>query len=384
MPRQARICRNKISYSPYHLLSMSTPLGFTITPDFKVINPLVYIAAMGRPRIIMRPTPMLRKQIGVMRKLLGTWGDSKVTMNLQGFKNPKNPQPIMIEGKPEFLTKTEGVDTSHITRRQIVLNRHFTEIISDILANNLKKQLSDLGVSIRSIETKAWNKGVRIYYTTDGPFEASLHDELNSLITQLRFAVSERRLIGKVPLISFVYDESVNIERILESALKSISKTNPDNSVEIATTVTGQLQSSTTSCDSTGTRLLKNKFSAPSDMSNMMLGLDYPSLYSEVTSKLERGREQSSRMISDTCVAPLNPIFRDPEQVVKEEEDPVKRIHEMQRFLILQRKKAEHHARLKRKQELLSRDTYKWDAPDESEVGEIVEERDDTRDIDEQ
>lgn len=315
-------------------------------------------------RIIILPTPMLRKQVGQFNKLFGLWQNSNKN---KLFVAP----PVQTEGKPTFLMASKGIRTGHITRRQVVMTRHFTEIISDVLANNLKKQLSDIGVTVTSIETKAWNKGVNIFYSTEKfKFDKNLHVELKSIITQLRFAITERRLIGRTPQINFVYDESVDLVRNLESVLDVAKKDKPkDKIVELIKTSTNQIKTSETykdsSVDARGIR-----FSAPHDMTNTILGMDYPMLYDEVALKLERGRGESDRMISNVSLASASiPFIRGP-LAVQEQDDPTSRITQMQKFIVSQRKKSEHLSKVRRMNEILARDRVKWDFPEDEDLGD--------------
>lgn len=317
--------------------------------------------------MILFPTSMLRKQAGQMHKLLGLWKkkvDQKET-NL----NPM-PKPTMTQGQPDFLSNDKGLNTIFVTRRQIVMNRHFTEIISDVLANNLKKDLTELGVKITSIETKAWNKGVRVFYTVD-KFDQDVHDQLNSLITKLRSAVTERQLIGRTPLINFVYDKSVELIRDLDIILDQVKLDEPEKSSDLIKPTSGNLQARPNKVGGEPKLIAKNFF-APRDMSNMTLGLDYASLYNEVASKLERGRAQSSRVNENVSLMSGKPIFRAPIENT-EEEDPTQRVLKMQKFIVSQKKKSDISAKVRRRNELLYRDSIKWDVPEEENGGNTEE-----------
>lgn len=321
---------------------------------------------MGRGRIIILPTPMIRKQAGQMRKLLGLWDNSK--LNKTGILNKSNPQPVITDGRPAFLTQEKGIKQTYISRRQMVLNRHFTEIISDELSTNMKKQLTDLGVSITSIETKAWNKGVNIFYYSRKPFDQKVHSELNTLVADLRYAISQLRPMGRVPLLNFVYDDTVRLEQELLISMSNVKTIEVEENKDVAEfKTTTQLQYSKGLCNDEK-RLDPKKFSSPPDMKNVMLGLDYPSLYDEVSAKLERGRAISTRMIPQTTLASSSkPFIRGPIENL-DNDDTIQRVSSMRKFLVSQRKKAEYHAKLRRKKELLARDDVKWDLPNEEDV----------------
>lgn len=317
---------------------------------------------MGKPKIILFPTSMLRKQAGQMRKLLGFW--DKKGLQKETNSNPV-PRPTLTQGHPDFFSNDKGLNTRYVTRRQIVLNRHFTEIISDVLANNLRKDLSDLGVQVTSIETKAWNKGVRVYYSVDNSFDVDIHEQLNSLITKLRSAVSERQLIGRTPLIHFVYDESSQLHRNLDGVLSQVTLNDPEEQTGLVNLASSSVQPSERKlCGEP--EIISKQFFAPADMSNTTLGLNYTSLYNEVASKLERGRAQSSRIIDNVSLMSDKSMFRAPLENI-EEDDPTQRVQNMQKFLISQRKKSEISAKLRRQKELLLRDLVKWDVPEEEE-----------------
>lgn len=315
---------------------------------------------MGKKRMILFPTSILRKQAGQMRKLLGLW--DKKPGQKETNSNPL-PEPTMTQGLPDFLSNDKGLNTRFVTRRQIVLNRHFTEIISDVLANNLKKDLSDMGVQITSIETKAWNKGVRVFYTVDNLFNHDVHNQLNSLITKLTSAVTERQLIGRTPMINFVYDKSMELNRNLDNVLSQVKLNDPEESSDLVEPTSSDLKVRQNKV-SGESRFVNKDFFAPDDMSNMTLGLNYASLYNEVASKLERGRAQSSRVHENVSLMSGKPIFRAPIENI-DEEDPTLRVQKMQKFLISQKKKSDVSAKVRRRMELLHRDSIKWDAPEE-------------------
>lgn len=298
-----------------------------------------------------------------MNKLFGFWKNSTVK---DPIASKLNPQPVVKDGVPEFLNQTRGVRNTHVTRRQIVLNRHFTEIISDVLANSLKKQLNEMNVTITSIETKAWNKGVNVFYSTGQSFDESLHNELNSLVGQLRYAITERRLIGRTPHINFVFDRTAYLSQKLDETIDRASEVQEDEDKSLISAQFNQLYIS----KDLGTqepKLISKRFSAPEDMDNTLLGLNYPLLYDEIALKLERGRGESSRMISSTSLfSSSKPLFRAPSED-HDNEDPTTRILRMKKFLINQRKKSEYLSMQRRKGELLNRDNYKWDLPGEDE-----------------
>lgn len=309
---------------------------------------------------------MIRKAAGQMRKLLGLWDNSNRCKVQTPLGNKANPLPIMKEGAPEFLTASKGLNTRHITRRQIVMNRHFTEILSDVLANNLKEHLTRSEVNITSIETKAWNKGVRVFYSLGKPFDNSVHLKLNSLSPQLRSAVAERGLVGRVPLIHFVYDEAAEFNRKLEDALKDVETGKPPDETRLMQNASNKVWT-TKYLGAEDSTLSARLFSAPMNMNNKTLGLDYEGIYNEVVTKLERGRAQSSRMAPNVSLM-TEPLMRAPAENC--EDDPVTRIARMQKFLINQRKKTEYHAKLRRKDELLSREAVRWVWPEENEGDE--------------
>jgi len=320
---------------------------------------------MGKARIILRPTPMTRKVTGQMMKIFGLWDNTKHRIR----QRETNTRSCEIDGQPKFLANV-GVRTGFVTRRQIVMNRHFTEIISDILSNSVEKELSDLGVTITSIETKAWNKGVSIFYSTDKEFSMQLHDELEKLTSRLRRGITERQLIGRTPSVHFVYDEIRELDRNLEAALQTC-RTDPDDSHDLANLSSDNMlniseRKNYKSCRNEA----DGRFSAPHDMTNNTLGLDYPSLYDEVASKLGRGRAQSARITPDsTTVVSTDPFNLRPIGTTSYEEglDPVSRLQQMQKFLVSQKKKREYLSKIRRKKELLHRDSYRWDVPEEEE-----------------
>lgn len=320
---------------------------------------------MGKPRLLTRPTPMLRKQIGQMAKLLGVWKSSRLKVDETGIETKSCVRPTMNTGRPSFLGKNDGLDSICTSRRQVVLNRHYTEIVSDVLSLELKKEFEKFNITITSIETGIGNKSLGIYYTTNQVFDPNLHDSLNSIVGLLTRAIAERDIIGRVPLISFVYDKVAEIDNNLNAALRSVDIKPPqeDKDLTISTTNTVSEVNSSTPEEQC---FVSNRFSAPVGMVNAMAGLDYPSLYDQVSSKLAHGRAKSSRMIPPTTLANQQPLLRVPMEPHGESADATHRVLQMQKFLLSQRKKSEYVAKLKRKQQLLFRDAYKWDVAEES------------------
>lgn len=317
---------------------------------------------MGRAKIFPRPTPILRKQMGQMYKLI--WSERAQKDPIEREVNPATN--ICRTGVPEFLSQTRGVRTSHITRRQFVLNRHFTEIISDVLATNFKERIDELGINITSIETKAWNKGVSVFYSTSGPYNEETRLKLKELVAKLRASITERQLIGRTPHITFVYDETVLLGRALTEALSKVDLNEKKESRLIKVSSSNQLYVSK-DLGSQEPKLISKRFVAPLDMDNTMCGLNYPELYDDVASKLIRGRGESSRMVQNSDVmASAKPLFRAPRDD-SDEIDPATRVLRMQKFIISQKQKSIHLARLKRKQEILSREALKWDVQENSE-----------------
>lgn len=318
---------------------------------------------MGFKSVRIVATPMIRKQAGQFRKLFGLWDNKQKSKRRQ--EPIINYEPEVKDGTPIFLNRTRGLNQTFITRRQIVLNRHFTEILSDVLALKFQNQLSEKGINITSIESKAWNKGVDIFYCTPEPFNMKTHKEVNFLVTELRKSISERRLIGRVPPIHFVYDQTIDTDRKLSHALEKIKLTNSSETNYLVSTGPQALDRTAKLDTDCNTYLKPKKFSAPLDMTNDILGLNYTALYNKVVANLERGRGESSRMIPAMSLASTEPLFTGPIQEQNTEElDPAIRIRNMKKFLVEQKKKYTVQSRYRRKQELFFRDKYKWDEGD--------------------
>lgn len=301
---------------------------------------------------------MLRKQIGQMQKLLGVWSKGKNRDLADREMNLSNNKDERKLGIPDFLSQTRGVRTTYVNRRQIVLNRHFTEIISDVLATNFRQDLNALGIKITSIETKAWNKGVSVFYSLNTPYNDDTHKKLKDLVVHLRTALTQRQLTGRTPHVNFVYDKSILVERSLEDALSKINL-NENEEKRVMLSESDQLYVSK-NLGSQEQKLISKRFIAPSDMNNNMLGLNYPLIYDEVAVKLSQGRGESSRIVTDSSlVSEAKPLFRGPKEDMNEL-DPRTRLLRMQKFIISQKQKSAHMSRLRRKQEILASDAMKW------------------------
>lgn len=312
---------------------------------------------MGKSKIINLSTPVIRKQAGQLMKLFGLWPKSSIPSIEDTLRNPPRSEKV-----PNFLSQRKGLDTKFVTRRQIVLNRHFTEVISDVLLNNMSKQLSEMGVNITSIEAKAWNKGVDIFYYLENEKNVEFEQNLNSLMRQLRKSISEQKFIGRAPPVRFVIDKTVECQKQLDRCMELIKK--GCDKQELGVTKAGTMSLSARSKESrlnaSKDKLIGHRFSAPPDMRNTILGLDYPAVYNEIMSKFEWGRAESSRMKPRDAIAKNSPpIILGLSATSKE--DPEKRIIKMQSFLINQRKKVERLTKLRRLDELLARDAVKWD-----------------------
>lgn len=310
---------------------------------------------MGKPRIITRPTPILRKQIGQMQKLLGAYSKKKI-QDLER-KHLETPNNVQTGGVPQFLSQTRGVRTSHVTRRQFVLNRHFTEVISDVLAIDFKHEIDELGINITSIETKAWNKGVNVFYSGKSLASDETRKKLRALTVHLRNAITERHLTGRTPQVNFVQDRSLLFDEDLEEALSKVNLEEEDET-RVSATSSNQLYI-TKDLGSQEQKLISKRFVAPLDMDNTIFGLDYPVLYDEVAIKLSRGRGDSSRMMTNSnFLVNAKPLFRAPKENF-DEIDPATRLMRMQKFIISQKQKTVNLARKKRMDEIIARESTK-------------------------
>ena len=312
---------------------------------------------MGKPKIIIRPTPVLSKQIGQMRKLLGVYSKKKV-QNLER-RQLEEPTHAQKEGIPVFLSQTRGVRTSHVTRRQFMLNRHFTEIISDILATEFKHTIDELGINVTSIETKAWNKGVSVFYRTKEDSDYETRRKLRALVVHLRAAITERRLIGRTPHVSFVYDQSCLLDEKLDDAINKVNISEKEETSVLASN-SNELYIAK-DLGSNEQTLISKRFVAPSDMDNTVFGLNYPLLYDEVALKLSRGRGDASRMTKNTnFLVSAKPLFRAPIEDLNEL-DPATRLLRMRKFIVSQKQKSVNLSRKQRLNEIISRfDTFRF------------------------
>lgn len=318
---------------------------------------------MGKARVLLFPTPAIRKQVGQLKKLFGLWGNKRGKGCAQRELNP--PIDAMKDGVPNFLSQTRGLRNTHITRRQIVLNRHFTEIISDVLAQGFQQELDEQGVSITSIETRTWNKGICVFYTTKGAYDEEQQRRLNKLVPDILSAITERRLIGRTPRVNFVHDKSIQTDEILSEALSNVH-IEVKEETQVTETGANQLYVSK-NLGSFEQKLISKRFMAPTDMDNKMFGLDYPMLYDEVALRLSRGRGEASRMQTNiNTLTKAKPLFQAPKDN-NDELDPMARLLRMKKFIISQRQKNENLARTRRKAEIYARNSVKWQIVDDAD-----------------
>lgn len=337
---------------------------------------------MGHAKLITRPTPLAFKVHNKLNKMLGLLPVRKSEQRRRDLEI-HNIKPFRrieyTNSEPKFLSQNHGQDGRVVTRRQVILNRHFTEILSDVLANDIDVQLSDIGIRITSIETKPWGAGVDIFYASKDPFKYPLHASLQkTLVTDLRAAVAERKLIGYVPPINFVYDNTVLADQILDKAFGDAPKSAERAPSELITLKQNEATELTQPSYTGKPDFFAKMFDAPADMTNNVYGLDYRRIYNIIAEKMPRGRGQSERMIPHQSVAAQGPFIHIPKQKKQSDssEDPEVRIREMRRFIVRQRKKIDFQAKLRRKEELLHRDSVKWDlpgdeAPDEEDLSEV-------------
>lgn len=325
---------------------------------------------MGRRKIMNLPTSMFQKSVNHIGKLFGMWDKKTKT------QSKTHIQPNIFTGVPVFIRGTESISTKHTSRRQIVLNRYLTEIISDVLANNdMNRQLSEMKISITGIEAKIWSKGVSIFFTSDSKkLDSEVEDSLVDIKTDIIKALALRKLVGRVPQVNFVWDRNAKFEEFLDSQIEKAKEKPPSFKITSDISILAQDKSLIESVSGDlGANDISDKkfkgFTFPPDMTNTCYGLDYINLYNKVGVKFTHGRAESERKLGPNHTLTPPTLFSGGGFIHPPKEDmisdnildPATRLKQMKKFVINQRKKSERLARESRKAQLLHHSNISWE-----------------------
>jgi ribosome-binding factor A len=274
-------------------------------------------------------------------------------MNKMSQKDLLHPKSVVVaEGAPNFLTKSRG-DQKTISRRQKMLNNHFMQGISDVLANDtLGTVLREYEVTITHVEVGQHYNILNIYWTTKRSDIHAIGVKLGELTGKLHKKMIEKNFMTVIPIIKFNFDRSkINIDTVnsllAQDENLQTNPVSPQDFIPPSQAATGyhfldplgprfrakkvalfhqefkeEQERKHNSPDSVNYQTLK--FVHPSDMKLDVQGLDYEKVMNVVLSRLKKARSQTNKFVAD----PLPPA-------VWVEEPKLPPEHEVQRRKIL-------------------------------------------------
>lgn len=251
-----------------------------------------------------------------MRKLMGR-------KSQQNLLHPK--EIISSQGKPTFLTANKG-DSKTIKRRQLMINKHFMQGISDVLAyEEFYNVIKADKVSITHISVGQHFNHVNIYWTTGQVDCKQVEKKLNSMIPELAKKLIERNFMSSLPVIRFCFDCHKVNEEMLDSAFKTLSiRSDATKHVPPSKQATGYSLDNPYGPKRWSRKLVRfdeqfkeeqearqenllsmkmnytySKFEAPPDMALNCAGLDYAKYMNQVHERLRKVRATANSFVAD-------------------------------------------------------------------------------------
>lgn len=266
-----------------------------------------------------------------------------------------------------------------------MLNFHFMEGISDILANeSIGKDIKELEVTITHVEVGQYCHFLNVFWTTKQTDIQHVGEALNMMTGKLNKKLVEKNFCTVIPAIRFIYDKNKvtveTVEKVLrESGVEPSS--DPRAFVPPTQAATGYhfldplrprlwqkkvalfykefKDSQEIKFRDKGINVMPQKFEAPRDMLLNMQGLDYESLMNQVLAKAKRARAPLSS--SPNVADPLPPAVwveeqqMPPDHLLSKPLDTTTRLSTMRNFMVNNRRKKSklHRDKIKDEQELL-------------------------------
>ncbi|XP_015791581.1 uncharacterized protein LOC107368293 [Tetranychus urticae] len=325
-----------------------------------------------RPR--NTPARMQRLAENYMYKMQQKYGlRTKKRLKPKGVHFSKGVPPSLLSDVDEGL---KGV----LRHRQRVLDKIFMENLTEILSTNpIGEFLKEMDVLITQTEITKDYHILHVYYYCDSTKAKTVLSELIKIKERLRFLLTQKYIMGKVPTIEYIYDLSYDSESKLAERLDSLdlgpqeehqrvevgqefSPPKPDpepfkplgtrRRAKALTTFDPNFANySTNPYENTKAPQRFLVFEYPDDMRLDMFSLDYKNIANKILFNLSKTRSpsQSFNPISDplppvdwSSVKPmprLPPDMNDPAQNFKG------RVVMMNKFLIENRKKKQLLAR---------------------------------------
>lgn len=294
-----------------------------------------------------------------MKKLIGR----KSQHNLL---NPK--EIISSKGTPTFLTACKG-NSRTIKRRQLMLNKHFMQGISDVLAyEDVGKMIIENGVTITHVSVGQHFNHLSIFWTTSSVDFKTVESKLNALIPELTKKLIEKNFMSNIPAIRFIFDRNQINNEMLENIFKEFSiKSDPKEFTPPSKDATGYHIKNPIGVKQWAKRVAKfseqfkeeqeskynetmemkmnytyTRFEYPPDMALNFAGLDYESYINRVNEKLGKLRSKASNYVADPLPPAHwveNPDAPPPEHLNVQTKSNDERLNALKEFVIANRKK---------------------------------------------
>lgn len=280
---------------------------------------------------------------------------------------------VVSQGAPNFLTRNKG-DRRTISRRQKMLNYHFMQGITDVLANE------DIGKVVEENEVKITHVEVNQHYNILNVFWSTTKLDINAVATELKALTGilnkkmyEKNFMTLVPDIRFCYDKGIMSLDTVDSLLKKTghkSTFKPQDFVPPTEVATGyhfmnplgprirakkvalfaeEFAKSQETVYDDKINYKFTKFVYPPDMRLDAVGLDYEKIMNQVLVHVNRIRSDSRQNVH--VADPLPPavwiedhrIPTDHEKMQMQKPDTTIRLSTMRNFIIEHRRKRTKH-----------------------------------------
>ncbi|KAL5291517.1 RBFA family protein [Megaselia abdita] len=212
------------------------------------------------------------RQVKILSKLVG----GKVS----GSKKKFYPtQENLSHEQKHFSIVKPSKQGKNTDRRVTVLNKIFMTHISDLLATGqASNEIVGKGLQILGVKVNPDFTGVNVFWIAGDDHSKFLEEELSKCSGYLRHELSQLRLIGEVPKISFIKDRNYAISSEVDRILKTIDFDKEDEDLE-------QFQNEL--------NLHSNKSTKEDEIPEMrhdVLGLDHKDIMLKIHTKLKKSK----------------------------------------------------------------------------------------------
>uniref|UniRef100_A0A182JXT9 Ribosome-binding factor A n=1 Tax=Anopheles christyi TaxID=43041 RepID=A0A182JXT9_9DIPT len=181
--------------------------------------------------------------------------------------------PKLLPTKSLASTNRQGKESN---RRVAVLNKLFMKNITDLMATgSFASDLYGYGIQISRVRVAPDFREASIYwFSTNLNRDVKIDGVLKPLCSRLRHELSQLRLMGEVPQLSFVQDKRYYIEGLLNSLLKEADY--GEDAAEVDGEADGALP-----------KLEEQRFCEP-EMRHDILGLDHAQIMSRIRQSVDK------------------------------------------------------------------------------------------------